>query len=122
MVRRTKPQLWNKIKKNIMAGNKGGPAGKWSARKAQLAVKKYKEKGGGYTGKKSKKNSMKKWTDQKWGYYNNYWKKKGGRYLPKKLWKLLTPLQIKKTNQNKVNCGNKKCPYEDFILKKFKKI
>ena len=92
MVKRTKPKLWNKIKKQIMAGNKGGPAGKWSARKAQLAVKKYKKKGGGYIG--SKNNSMAKGTNQKWGYYNNYWKKKGGRYLPKKIWKLLTPRQI----------------------------
>jgi len=124
MVRRTKPKLWKKIKKKVMAEEKGGPAGKWSARKAQLAVKQYKQQGGDYIDNISKKhNDLSVWTDQEWGYYNSYWKKKGGRYLPKKLWKSLTPRQIKITNQNKVKCGDKKkCPYEDFILKKFEKI
>ena len=30
------------------AGTKGGKAGQWSARKAQLLAKEYKAKGGGY--------------------------------------------------------------------------
>ena len=34
---------------SIKAGSKGGPAGVWSARKAQMLAKKYKAKGGGYT-------------------------------------------------------------------------
>jgi hypothetical protein len=33
---------------SIKAGSKGGPRGKWSARKAQMLAKRYKEKGGGY--------------------------------------------------------------------------
>jgi hypothetical protein len=36
--------LFNSVK----AGSKGGRAGQWSARKAQLLAKKYKAKGGGY--------------------------------------------------------------------------
>jgi hypothetical protein len=32
----------------IKAGTKGGKAGQWSARKAQLLAKEYKAKGGGY--------------------------------------------------------------------------
>mgnify|MGYP003672086441 FL=1 len=36
--------LFNKIK----AGTKGGKAGQWSARKAQILAKEYKDKGGGY--------------------------------------------------------------------------
>ena len=36
--------LFNRIK----AGNKGGRAGQWSARKAQMLAKQYKAKGGGY--------------------------------------------------------------------------
>ena len=32
----------------IKAGSKGGDAGEWSARKAQLLAKEYKAKGGGY--------------------------------------------------------------------------
>mgnify|MGYP006897129966 CR=1 FL=1 len=37
-------RLFEKIK----AGTKGGKAGQWSARKAQLLAKEYKAKGGGY--------------------------------------------------------------------------
>ena len=36
--------LFNRIK----AGTKGGRAGQWSARKAQMLAKQYKAKGGGY--------------------------------------------------------------------------
>jgi len=36
--------LFNKIK----AGTKGGDPGEWSARKAQLLAREYKERGGGY--------------------------------------------------------------------------
>ena len=36
--------LFNKIK----AGGKGGNPGQWSARKAQMLAKQYKDKGGGY--------------------------------------------------------------------------
>jgi hypothetical protein len=37
-------RLFEKIK----AGTKGGKAGQWSARKAQMLAKEYKAKGGGY--------------------------------------------------------------------------
>ena len=37
-------RLFNKIK----AGTKGGKAGQWSARKAQMLAKEYKAAGGGY--------------------------------------------------------------------------
>ena len=37
-----------------MASSKGGKAGQWSARKAQLLAQRYKAAGGGYTGGKSK--------------------------------------------------------------------
>jgi hypothetical protein len=33
---------------SVKAGTKGGDAGEWSARKAQLVAKKYKAAGGGY--------------------------------------------------------------------------
>ena len=48
----TKPGLRERIKDRIMAGSKGGKAGEWSARKAQMLAKKYKAAGGGYKGKK----------------------------------------------------------------------
>ena len=51
----TKPTLRENIKKRIMASSKGGPPGKWSARKSQLLVQRYEKAGGGYRGGKSKK-------------------------------------------------------------------
>ena len=37
----------------IKRGTKGGRAGQWSARKAQLLALRYKKAGGGYTTKKA---------------------------------------------------------------------
>jgi hypothetical protein len=44
----TKPSLRKRIFQRILAGSKGGRAGKWSARKAQMVAKEYKASGGGY--------------------------------------------------------------------------
>ena len=44
------PKLWEKVKRQVTAGAKGGRKGQWSARKAQLAVQEYKRRGGGYKG------------------------------------------------------------------------
>ena len=44
----TKPTLRKQIFERIKAGSKGGAAGQWSARKAQMLAKDYKAKGGGY--------------------------------------------------------------------------
>ena len=45
----TKPGMRKALFNQIKAANVQGPAaGQWSARKAQLLAKKYKEKGGGY--------------------------------------------------------------------------
>ena len=44
----TKPGLRKSIFNRIKAGSKGGDAGQWSARKAQMMAKEYKAKGGGY--------------------------------------------------------------------------
>lgn len=45
----TKPGLRKRIFNRIKAGTKGGNAGQWSARKAQLLASEYKKAGGGYT-------------------------------------------------------------------------
>ena len=45
----TKPALRKRLFKKILAGTKGGRAGQWSARKAQMLAKQYKARGGGYT-------------------------------------------------------------------------
>ena len=44
----TKPTLRKQIFNKIKAGSKGGAAGQWSARKAQMLATEYKAKGGGY--------------------------------------------------------------------------
>ena len=44
----TNPTMRKKLFNAIKAGTKGGKAGEWSARKAQMLAKQYKEKGGGY--------------------------------------------------------------------------
>jgi hypothetical protein len=44
----TKPAMRKRLFNKIKAGTKGGKAGQWSARKAQMLAKEYKAKGGGY--------------------------------------------------------------------------
>ena len=44
----TKPAMRKRLFSKITAGSKGGKAGQWSARKAQMLAKEYKAKGGGY--------------------------------------------------------------------------
>ena len=45
----TKLTLRKRLFNQIKAAGKGGAPGQWSARKAQMLAKLYKEKGGGYT-------------------------------------------------------------------------
>ena len=44
----TKPSMRKRLFEKIMAGSRGGKPGQWSARKAQLLAKEYKDAGGGY--------------------------------------------------------------------------
>jgi len=44
----TKPTMRKTLFKKIKAGTKGGKAGQWSARKAQLLANEYKKAGGDY--------------------------------------------------------------------------
>ena len=44
----TKPAMRKRLFNKILAGSKGGRAGQWSARKAQMLARQYKAKGGGY--------------------------------------------------------------------------
>ena len=44
----TKPALRKRLFYRIKAGSKGGRAGQWSARKAQMLARAYKKAGGGY--------------------------------------------------------------------------
>jgi hypothetical protein len=44
----TKPTMRKRLFSKIKSGTKGGDAGQWSARKAQMLAKQYKDAGGGY--------------------------------------------------------------------------
>ena len=44
----TKPTMRKRLFEKIKAGTRGGKAGQWSARKAQLLALEYKKAGGGY--------------------------------------------------------------------------
>jgi hypothetical protein len=87
---KTNPLLWKKIVSQVKSSNKGGKPGQWSARKAQIAVKSYKKRGGRYSGKRSKSNSLHRWTKQKWRTRSGKPsimgpKATGERYLPVKV-------------------------------------
>jgi len=72
----TKPELRERLKARIKAGSKGGKPGQWSARKAQMLARAYKEKGGGYKGGKTEgQKSLKRWGEQKWMTKEEYEKK-----------------------------------------------
>lgn len=102
------PSLWKRIVARIKAGSKGGKPGQWSARKAQLAVAAYKKAGGGYKGKKSKSNSLRKWTKQKWRTKSGKKSSETGeRYLPEKAIKALSSKEYADTSRAK-RAGSKK--------------
>ena len=69
------PAKWARAK----ARAKAKMGGKHSARAMQLAVKYYKDMGGGYSGPK-KKTSLSTWSKQDWQYSG---KGKSGVFLPK---------------------------------------
>lgn len=99
---RDDPALWDKIKQDVTAGDKGGAKGEWSARKAQLAVAAYKKQGGGYKGKKDPHNSLHEWTEEEWGTKSG---KPSGetheRYLPKEARDALSDDEYDRTTAQK---------------------
>jgi hypothetical protein len=117
---RSNEPLWEAVKSSIHKGTVGGPKGTWNARKAQLAVKKYKDMGGKYIGAK-KHNSLVKWTEENWGYIDGV---KGNRYLPEKIRKQLTPAE--KATENKLKAtatkkGIQHAKYSKSVLIKMRK-
>jgi len=119
---KSNPKLWEEIKNRIKRGSKGGPPGKWSARKAQLSVAEYKKRGGKYKGSKSKINSLTKWSREKWDYINpNSRKTKKGRYLPEVIRKSLSKREKQIENRRKGSKRGKWISYSKSVSKKFKK-
>lgn len=79
----------------------------WSARKAQLSVLLYKQKGGGYSPLKD------------WGYINK--KKKSGRYLPRSVRNRLTSKEKSVENRRKGNKKGQRIPYSESVRRKVSK-
>ena len=99
---KTDPKLWEKVKEEVEAGDKGGKPGQWSARKAQLAVHEYKEEGGGYKGEKTADNHLTQWTKEEWGTKSGEKSEDTGeRYLPKKARAKMSDADYKKTTAKK---------------------
>ena len=102
----TKPELRERIKAEVKAGDKGGRPGQWSARKAQLVAGEYEKEGGGY--KKGSRTTGQKhleaWTEEKWQTADGKKAIQGkttSRYLPKKAWEKLTPAEKTATDKKK---------------------
>ena len=96
--KKSNPGLWKRIVSSVKSGTKGGNAGQWSARKAQLAVQRYKKAGGGYKGEKESGNSLSKWTREEWGTKSGKPSlKTGERYLPKAARESLSPKEYAAT-------------------------
>jgi hypothetical protein len=109
---KTKPALWKKVVAQVKAGNKGGNPGQWSARKAQMAVAKYKAAGGGYKGAKSSQNSLVRWTKQDWRTKSGRKSSETGeRYLPAKAIKALTPAEYAASTRAKRRSSAKREQY-----------
>lgn len=106
MARSDEPK-WKRIVASVKAGTKGGDAGQWSARKAQLATQRYKKSGGSYSGPKTEaQKSLSKWTQEDWGTKSGKPSTQGSnatgeRYLPKKAREALTSSEYAATTKAK---------------------
>jgi hypothetical protein len=99
---RTDPALWESVKREVTRGAKGGRAGQWSVRKAQLAVAEYKKKGGGYRGPKPADNHLRQWTEEDWGTKSGGQSgETGERYLPRRARQHLSDREYAETTAKK---------------------
>lgn len=115
---KTNPKLWEQIKAEFTKRADYGGVG-WNARKAQAAVKEYKNRGGGYIGPKPtpSNNSLTKWTKEDWNYIQN---NNNTRYLPAKVRQSLTKKEIQVETKLKKDHKGEHVPYSASVLKKFK--
>ena len=123
--KKTNEKMWKSIVASVKSGSAGGRPGQWSARKAQIATKRYKKRGGGYKGAKSSSNSLSKWSKQKWDYVTKGDEKKPrakrGRYLPESVRKSLSASERAATNRKKRQAsakGKQKAKYSKKVARK----
>ena len=107
----TDPALREKIKQEVIAGDKGGRPGQWSARKAQMVAHEYTAEGGGYKHpRNAAQESLKEWGEEKWHTADGKPAIQGEtthRYLPDEAWKELSPEEKKATDEKKVRGSHK---------------
>ncbi|SDS73931.1 hypothetical protein SAMN04488543_2294 [Friedmanniella luteola] len=108
----TDPQLRLRLKDEVVAGDKGGKPGQWSARKAQLLAAEYEKAGGGYRGEKDEtQQHLAEWSDERWQTADGSADARTGddderggasrRYLPEKAWEQLSEEEKKATDAEK---------------------
>src|SRR4051794_23120712 len=108
----TDPDLRARLKDEVQAGDKGGKAGQWSARKAQLLTAAYEREGGGYLGEKdATQQHLSEWTHEDWQTSDGSEtartgtdEERGGasrRYLPKAAWDELSDDEKRQTDAAK---------------------
>ena len=96
------PKLWEAVKAEVTAGDKGGKPGQWSARKAQMASHEYQKRGGGYVGEKDQHNHLVEWTEEEWGTKSGGESlETGERYLPKAAREAMTDEEYARTSEAK---------------------
>lgn len=103
---KSNPGLWKRVVREVKASSKGGKPNQWSARKAQIAVRRYKDLGGSYRGSKSPSNSLAKWTREDWGTKSGKNSivgrgATGERYLPRKAREALSNSEYAATSAKK---------------------
>ena len=104
----TEPELRERLKERIQAGDRGGRPGQWSARKSQLLVREYEKAGGGYVEdghRTPAQEHLKQWGEQDWHTASGDADARGedgtSRYLPDVAWRLLTPAERRATDRRK---------------------
>lgn len=118
---KSNPKLWLEVVADIKKGSVAGAPNTWNARKAQLAVKRYKSRGGKYKSRKSRKNSLAQWTKEEWGYINDT---PGNRYLPKAVRESLTTNEARVENRRKKSAtrkGKSRASYSKSVATKLRK-
>ena len=126
--KKTNEKMWKRIVASVKSGSAGGRPGQWSARKAQIATKRYKKRGGGYKGAKSSSNRLSKWSKQKWDYVSKGDEKKPrakrGRYLPESVRKSLSASERAATNRKKRQAsakGKQRAKYSKKVARKVRR-
>ncbi len=104
----TEPELRERLKEQIQAGDRGGRPGQWSARKSQLLVREYEKAGGGYVDEghlTEQQQHLRQWGEQDWhtasGDADARRSDGTARYLPDVAWQLLSPAERRATDTRK---------------------